>query len=92
VGSLQATIGGSGGITARGRADRLGVTINGSGTARAHDLTSAFADVRVNGSGDATVYATTTLNISISGSGSVLYGGGAKPTVHSSGSGGVGQF
>jgi hypothetical protein len=92
VGSLQASIGGSGGITAKGRADRLGVTINGSGTMRARDLTSAFADVRVNGSGDATVYATNTLNISIAGSGSVLYGGGATPTVRSSGSGSVGTL
>jgi hypothetical protein len=92
VGSLQATIGGSGGMLARGRADRLGMTINGSGSIRARELTSAFADVQINGSGGAVVNATNTLNISIAGSGSVLYGGGARPTVHSSGSGGVGQF
>jgi len=92
VESLQATVGGSGDITARGRADRLGITINGSGGIHARGLSSVFADVRVNGSGDASVNASNTLNINVSGSGSVEYGGGARATVRSSGSGSVREY
>jgi hypothetical protein len=85
--TLNAAIGGSGGITVRGRVDQVSVTIDGSGSVRAHELKSSDASVRVNGSGDAMIYATDTVNISIAGSGSVLYGGGARATVRSSGSG-----
>jgi hypothetical protein len=92
VGGLQATIGGSGGIAVRGRADRLGITINGSGGVHARELSSVFADVRVNGSGDVSVNASNTVNINVSGSGSVEYGGGAKATVRSSGSGSVRKY
>ena len=92
VESLQATVGGSGDITARGRADRLGISINGSGGIHARELLSVFADVRVNGSGDASVNASTALNINVAGSGSVEYGGGAEPTVRSSGSGSARKY
>ena len=87
--SLDAAIGGSGGITARGRAERMSVTIGGSGSVRAHEMESRRATVRIDGSGDAMIYATDTLDVSINGSGSVRYGGGARTTVHKSGSGGA---
>jgi hypothetical protein len=85
--TLRTHIGGSGGINVAGRAGDLSVTIDGSGSVRARDLASMTADVRVNGSGGVDVTARDTIAISINGSGDVSYGGGAKATVRSSGSG-----
>jgi hypothetical protein len=85
--TVRATIGGSGGINVNGHTGDLSVTINGSGSLQARDLASLTADIRVNGSGGADVTVRDTIAITISGSGNVSYGGGAKATVRSSGSG-----
>lgn len=84
---LRADIGGSGDIEVGGQARELIVDIGGSGSVRARGLQSVSADVRINGSGNADVTARDTIAISINGSGNVLYGGGARATVRSSGSG-----
>jgi hypothetical protein len=85
--SLQTHVGGSGGINVAGSARDLSVTIDGSGSVRARDLESGTANVRINGSGGADVTVQDTIMININGSGDVSYGGGAKATVRSSGSG-----
>ena len=85
--SLRAAIGGSGGINVAGHASDLSVTIDGSGALKARDLAAVTADVHVNGSGAVDVTVRDTIAISINGSGDVTYGGSAKATVHSSGSG-----
>lgn len=89
---LQADIGGSGGIDSYGTADRLSVAIRGSGSLRAHELSSADAEVNIAGSGDALLYVTNTLDAEVSGSGSVRYGGGARATVRTTGSGSVSTY
>ncbi len=89
---LLATIGGSGDISAKGTTDSLEVTINGSGGFSARGLRSKSAEVHINGSGDAEIFATDTVNIDIAGSGSVSYGGGAKAFLHASGSGTVTEY
>jgi hypothetical protein len=88
---LDAGISGSGSIAVNGHADRLAVTINGSGGFSGRELKCADAEVHINGSGDAAVMATDTIDITIAGSGSVTYGGGAKATIQSTGSGRVRQ-
>jgi hypothetical protein len=90
--SLQAAIHGSGGIYVRGSAERVSISILGSGSVRAQDLHSTRADVKISGSGDALVFATDALDVVLSGSGSVHYGGGARPTVHSTGSGSASAY
>ena len=92
AGDVQASIGGSGDIAVKGRADRIVATINGSGSLRARDLASSSANLRINGSGDAAVNATDIIAITLSGSGNVQYGGGAKATIRSSGSGTIQQY
>lgn len=92
VSHLRADIGGSGGIDARGTAGSVSVTIEGSGSVRAQELASASAEVRIAGSGDALLNATDTLDAVVSGSGSVRYRGGARATVHSTGSGSVSAY
>jgi hypothetical protein len=92
VARLQTHIGGSGGVSVRGKADDESITINGSGGVRARDLAADTASVSISGSGNALVNAARTISINITGSGSVEYGGGATATVHTSGSGSVRQF
>jgi len=87
VAHLVTSIGGSGDIVVSGSAGDLAATINGSGNMRARALQSAQADIRVNGSGSASVSARDTIRITISGSGDVEYGGGARATISATGSG-----
>ncbi len=86
---LHTRISGSGSVSVNGRTDRLSITIGGSGGFAGRDLASLDAEVRISGSGSAVVTARDTLAADLSGSGSVFYGGGARPTVHASGSGSV---
>jgi hypothetical protein len=92
AGRLDVTISGSGGITVEGKADQLSVTISGSGSMQGRDLASGAAEVTVNGSGEAVINAKRTIAIIVSGSGRVAYGGGAKATIRSSGSGVIQRF
>ena len=85
--TVHTVIDGSGSITVDGQAGTLSVSIDGSGSLRARDLRAVSADVEVNGSGGADITASSTVGISINGSGDVTYGGGARATVRSSGSG-----
>jgi hypothetical protein len=89
--TLTAGIGGSGSIEVSGHADRLSVTINGSGGFSGRQLRSADARVQINGSGDATLDVTDTIDVRIAGSGNVTYRGGARATIQASGSGRVRQ-
>lgn len=74
-GALNVEIFGSGNITATGMADSVNVTLNGSGNVLCAELQVQDARVRLNGSGNVNVYATRSLDATISGSGNVLYGG-----------------
>lgn len=72
---FDASIRGSGDLTASGTAEELHVDVSGSGAARLFDLASTRTWVRVDGSGDAEVTTSRSLDASVRGSGSVVYGG-----------------
>jgi hypothetical protein len=75
---MEARVTGSGDITLAGITGRLRGEIVGSGDLRAQDLAAKEAQVKVTGSGDATVDASEALDASVTGSGDVHYTG--KPT------------
>lgn len=66
---------GSGSVTLSGNTRRLRSEITGSGELYAFDLMSEQAEVEIAGSGDAQVFASKQLGISISGAGNVDYKG-----------------
>ena len=85
---VEIGISGSGRFLAVGSARSIKTTISGSGKVNAADLLVDRCDVRISGSGDVVVNVKSSLNASISGSGTVTYKG--NPTefnTHSSGSG-----
>jgi hypothetical protein len=73
--SLTVTLAGSGVIRAGGKATRLDVTLSGVGDAQLGELVAADAYAVLNGSGRITLTATKSLNASVPGSGSIVYGG-----------------
>lgn len=86
---LGAAIAGSGTLHLSGETRNLKAKIAGSGNFEGADLKAENVDVHIAGSGDAVVYAETTLSASIAGSGSVKYKGNAKVEKHVAGSGEV---
>lgn len=76
---LDVTLGGSGSITAVGRADAFTFAIDGSGEIIASKLTAKRVKASIDGSGDAAVFAKDAIDVNIGGSGSVNVAG--KPAV-----------
>ncbi len=68
---LNLIVSGNADVTATGRADRLKLSLSGSGKARLGDLAVKDADITLSGSGDAVVAATGHVKVSIVGSGTV---------------------
>lgn len=77
--SLSANLSGAGNITASGKTDQLDMHISGLGQFEGSDLSAQTADISISGAGGATVWVNTSLNVVISGTGSVNYYG--LPTV-----------
>ena len=73
--SLTAALPGSGNIHATGTTTRLDVTISGEGTALLRQLTARDVNAALSGDGSIMLTATHSLNASVSGSGTILYGG-----------------
>ena len=73
--SLTIALPGSGVIDATGATTHLAVTIGGEGNALLGDLTARDANATVSGDGSIMLTATRSLSASISGSGTILYGG-----------------
>jgi hypothetical protein len=73
--SLTVTLPGAGTIHATGATSHLAVTIGGMGTALLGNLIARDANAAVSGDGSITLTATRGLSASISGSGTILYGG-----------------
>jgi hypothetical protein len=65
--------------------DAQDVTISGMGDYQAGDLQSREADFRISGMGNSTIWVTESLDVSISGAGSLEYYG--EPHVSTSGTG-----
>ncbi len=78
AGSVAVAIHGSGDVRLEGKAERLVVSIDGSGDFQGSSLTVRDATVAIDGSGDAEVSVTDALNVAIHGSGDVLYSGNPK--------------
>ena len=77
---LTVALPGNGNIAAAGTAAALDVTLGGQGTVRLHKLSARDANAVLGGSGTIMLTATHSLAATISGSGTVLYGG-APPHV-----------
>jgi len=87
--SVTVDISGSGTVSLSGRTDELAASLSGSGEVHADDLDSARVSIDLGGSGDIGVAASDTLDVSISGTGSVRYVGRPEVTQDISGSGEV---
>ena len=86
---VTAGITGSGDMNLSGETRILKVSITGSGNFHGQDLKSEDADVKIAGSGNATVFADVNLKGGISGSGEIRYRGNAAVSKRISGSGSV---
>jgi Putative auto-transporter adhesin, head GIN domain len=88
--SLTVTITGSGVVTGSGTAGQLQVSLAGSGVAQLGQLVADDVRAVVSGSGDIFVTATKSLDGSVPGSGTILYGGDPqKVTTRVTGSGAI---
>ena len=87
--ALQVNLNGSGEYDLQGKITRQNAQILGSGKYDAHSLESAQAEISVNGSGHAQVWAADEINASILGSGSIAYVGSPKMTQKIAGSGSI---
>lgn len=76
---LKSSLLGSGNIKISGISDNQKTTIDGSGSYRCIDLKSFYADIFNEGSGNAYVYVSDFMKVTISGSGNVYYKG--NPTI-----------
>jgi Putative auto-transporter adhesin, head GIN domain len=73
--SLDVSLPGSGMLSGAGSADRLDVTVGGSGTVQFTELAAKHVRAGVSGSGSIFVTATESLAASVSGSGAIIYAG-----------------
>lgn len=92
--SLDLDLNGSGGVVANGDTDEFRIRVSGSGSMDAKRLRSKEASVQITGSGDIEVNATDSLDVSIIGSGNVVYYGNPKkvePNIIGSGNVGAGD-
>jgi hypothetical protein len=93
VKNLESSIGGSGDITLSGRAENSAVSVVGSGDFTGQNLVTINTQVKVAGSGDATVNANEKIDASVVGSGDVHYTGSARNVSSSkAGSGSVSRM
>jgi Putative auto-transporter adhesin, head GIN domain len=88
AGLLDVGISGSGRFNASGSANEIKTTISGSGKVLAAGLGVEKCNIRISGSGDVEVNVKTSLDVNISGSGTVSYKGSpSQVNSHASGSG-----
>lgn len=84
---VASKISGSGFLTISGNSVDSDVSLSGSGNFKGYNLITENTNVKISGSGTAEVNANTSLDVDISGSGSVFYKGTAQPSLTGSGSG-----
>ncbi|MGE5249108.1 MAG: head GIN domain-containing protein [Bacteroidota bacterium] len=88
---LDGVLSGAGNIKADGTADEVSLTISGLGSLNAPELDSLSANIRISGSGSATLGVKDQLNAMVSGAGSIYYYGSPSVTQRISGVGSVRQ-
>jgi hypothetical protein len=89
VAALSAGLTGSGEIGLAGTADKLDLSVNGSGSVNAAGLTAADATVSMAGSGDINLRVTGSVSGSMAGSGDIAVRGTDKCSIAKAGSGEV---
>ena len=88
--SVDVSVSGSGNIRLSGSSNELSARISGSGNADCAELIANDVTAHISGSGNVKVFANTSIDASISGSGNIYYKGAAKDVKsHKSGSGKV---
>ena len=87
---LTAELSGTGTLEVSGSVERLTATQSGLGTLDLDGLAARDATVRLEGTGDVRVQATSTLDATLTGAGSILYTGSPAVTTHNTGVGSVG--
>jgi hypothetical protein len=87
--NLNNTINGSGEITLEGSCNNHSIKIRGSGNLHSYNMESKQTQVKVSGSGDARVNVNQKLNVTIEGSGKVVYKGSPIKEINILGSGSV---
>jgi hypothetical protein len=83
------TLSGSGTVTVSGTAHRLTAVLTGSGTLGLNDLDAQNVTARLGGSGVINVHAISTLDATITGTGSILYSGSPSVTSRNAGTGSI---
>jgi hypothetical protein len=73
--NLAVKLAGTGTITVSGQVPAQSIAIEGAGNYQAGDLETSSTDIEISGLGNGTVWATTTLAVTISGGGSLEYYG-----------------
>lgn len=86
---VDANITGSGNMYIKGETRNVDINVTGSGTYDSPDLKAENANVKIMGSGDASLFADANLKASIAGSGGIKYKGNAAVEQHIAGSGSV---
>jgi len=87
--SLTAALGGSGTFQAGGRANTVSLSIEGSGSIEAAQLSTKNVNINVAGAGKVVVWARDTLSLRITGAGDVKYYGDPKISKSVTGAGSV---
>lgn len=77
---LDITIDGAAGVIVTGKTERFDIAVDGAGGVEADGLEARSAKVQLSGAGGAEVHAIETLDVSITGIGSVVYSGNPKVT------------
>ena len=87
--SVKVNISGTGTIVLSGQADVQTVIIDGAGNYQTEDLQTNTSVIKINGLGNATVWAMESLDITINGGGTVNYYGSPNVTQDITGLGNV---
>ncbi|HEX6426455.1 MAG TPA: head GIN domain-containing protein [Niastella sp.] len=88
---VAAELMGNGGIQLKGQSRYFDCKLHGNGNLKAFDLMAEETKVQILGNGDAEVYASVKLDVSVGGNGDVRYKGNAQPSSHITGNGSVNQ-
>jgi hypothetical protein len=82
---------GNGGIHLKGQSKYFDCRVLGNGNLKAFDLMAEETKVQIFGNGDAELYASVKLDVTIGGNGNVKYKGNAQPSTHITGNGNITQ-
>lgn len=86
---IAAELTGNGGIKLKGQSKVFDCRLLGNGNLKAFDLKAEETKVNILGNGDAEVYASVKLDVSVGGNGNVRYKGNAQPSTHITGNGSI---